>query len=324
MALALAALALPAESLAVVGPPEIAVKPVQTGQVSRASIPFSIASDEQVPAAQIEGGRAFTIEADRCVSPRTSTACRVRVRFAPTANGMHSASLVVGNATVRLVGTAFGVGPSLVATPGGFTWTFRTSGPRGMFDPVRRVRIINQGDAAVTITGLAIRGRDAESFAIDEEACDGKRLASEDECRIAIRLLAPAGAARLAHLEISTDLPQEPFEVTMGTNVLSDTRALCPCANPKPLSPGSSWVLGVIGASFARGVVTNIYTSVAAKVRVTVFRGKRALRATRTRQLIGQQSIVAPGALRRGSYRLRVAGRRGGKERRVWWTLRVP
>ena len=91
-----------------------------------------------------------------------------------------------------------------------------------------------------------------------------------------------------------------------------------------PGSGGPTWNLGVVGAKFAGDVVTDIYSSLSAKVTVAVFRGTRELPSrTSTRRVVGRQTIRIPGPLSRGSYRLRITGQRPGEQRRIWSTLRV-
>ncbi len=316
-----------APATAVVGPAEVSFRTVRVGNDTEVSVPFTVANGEQIAAARVEGSERLEILEDACAGTPPAGRCEVRVRFAPTSTGPVPATLHVGDAIVRLNAAAYGVGPSLEASPSQLEWS---AGPRadGSVDAVRTIRVINRGDEPVRLRRLSIAGRNAASFSLVSSECPGRRLAPGERCETLVRLRSPGGARR-AELRIATELPQAPYAVSMRTvadSTAAPPRPMCPCATaPTPNVAGQAWSFGIVRASFASRVVTDVYTSLAARLTVTVYRGSKPVKSTTTSgRVTGQRGVEVRVTLKRGSgYRVRVVAKRPGDERTSWKTLTV-
>ena len=122
-------------------------------------------------------------------------------------------------------------------------------------------------------------------FSVASSECAGRRLAPDDRCEIR-----PAAVARRrapgASCEIATELPQAPYSVDAahrGTTPGRRHRAADvsvrdrPRPSPEPARP--YWSFGIVRARFVSRVVTDVYTSLAARLTVTVFRGNTAVKS---------------------------------------------
>ena len=324
--LGFALLAAPAPALAVTGPERIAFHTVRAGNDTESSIPFTVAEGEQVAAARLEGSERFELDSDDCEGSPPAGTCRVRVRFAPASAGNYTATLLVGDATVRLSAAAYSIGPSLEASRLVLSWLVRGREVSEPVDDVRSVNLVNRGDAPIMVTRLSITGRDAAYFSLESSFCAYRRLSPGERCEINVRLRSPGGA-RHARLQIATELPQAPYTLSLHNDapVASDRGPICPCAtNPNPRPTAPAWSFGITRARFVNGVSAEVYTSLSAKVTVTVFRGSRAVKTWNSSgRVTGLRAVNVRVALKRGGYRLRVVGRRSGGSRTSWDDLTV-
>ena len=70
--------------------------------------------------------------------------------------------------------------------------------------------------------------------------------------------------------------------------------------------------------------MTDVYTSLAARLTVTVFRGNTAVKsANSTGRVTGRRGVEVRVSLKRGGYRVRVIARRPGDSRTTWKSLTV-
>jgi hypothetical protein len=315
------AVAVSAPAAAVVGPAKVSFRTVRVGNDTDLSVAFTVANREPVAAARIEGSEQFVILDDGCVGTPPAGRCHVRVRFAPTSSGLEPASLHVGDAVVRLNAAAYSIGPSLEASPSLLGW------PAGPIDAVRSVRLINRGDEPIRLRQVALAGRDAAYFSVVSSECPGAQLEPGARCESTIRLQSPAGARR-ADLQVATELPQGPYLVPLRTDAgARPERPICPCAtNPHPTQNVATraWSFGIVRARFSNRVVTDVYTSLAARLSVTVFRGNTAVKTTSTSgRVTGQRGVEVKVSLKRGGYRIRVIARRPSDSRTTWKPLTV-
>ena len=71
-------------------------------------------------------------------------------------------------------------------------------------------------------------------------------------------------------------------------------------------------------------MVTDVYTSLAARLTVTVFRGGNSVKSTSTSgRVTGRRGVEVRVSLKRGGYRVRVVARRPGGSRTTWKNLTV-
>ena len=200
VASAVVVLAAAASAAAVVGPAEVSFRTVRVGNDTELSVPFTVANGEQVAAARVEGSERFEILDDACEGTPPAGRCEVRVRFAPTSTGPVPATLHVGDAIVRLNAAAYGVGPSLEASPSQLEWS-AGPGADGSVDAVRSIRVINRGDEPVRVRRLSIAGRNAASFSLVSSECSGPAA----RARRALRDAGPAAIARRRAPRRATD-----------------------------------------------------------------------------------------------------------------------
>ncbi|HEX6026940.1 MAG TPA: hypothetical protein VFZ00_33390 [Solirubrobacter sp.] len=312
---------------AVVGPAQVSIRTVRAGNSTEASVAFTVANGEMVPAAAIEGSERFEILDDDCEGTPPAGRCKIRLRFTSTRAGPVTGRLRVGDAVVRLNAAAYGVGPSLEASPSLLAWDAGPSA-EGPVDAVRSIRVVNRGDEPLRVQRVSIAGRDSAAFSVVSTECTNRRLKPDERCETLVRLRS-AGGSRRAELRVATELPQAPYSVplrTAATTAPQPERPLCPCAtNPNPPMPNAAaWSFGIVSARFARRVVTEVYTSLAAKLTVTVFRGRTAVKSTSTRgRVTGRNGVELRVSLKRGGYRVRVIARRSGDSRTTWKALTV-
>jgi hypothetical protein len=312
--------AVTAPATAVVGPAEVSFRTVRVGNDTERSIAFTVANGEQLAAARIEGSDRFEILDDGCAGTPPAGTCRVEVRVVPAKTGPLSATLHVGDAVVRLNAAAYGIGPSLEASPNLLGW------PSGSVDDVRSIRLVNRGDEPIRVHQLTIAGRDAASYSLVSTECTGTQLGPDERCASQIRLRS-AGGERRAELRVTTELPQAPYAIPLRSDVAPAARPerpICPCAtNPHPQAPATQeWGFGIVEARFVNRVVTDVYTSLAARLTVTVFRRNTAVKSTSTSSRVsGRPRVEVRVALKRGGYRVRVIARRPGGSRTTWKSL---
>ncbi len=325
VALGVCVLATASSAAAVLGPAEVSFRTVRIGNDTEVSVAFTVANGEQIPAARIEGSDRFEILEDGCVGTPPAGRCLVEVRFAPTSTGLEPATLHVGDAVVRLNAAAYGVGPSLESSPSTLEWS-AGPGADGPVDAVRSIRLINRGDEPLRVRKLSLAGRDAAVFSVVSSECTNRQLGPDERCESLIRLRS-SGGVRRAELRVATELPQAPYAVAMRTEVETTSRParpMCPCATAPQTNNAQAWSFGIVSARFVNRVVTDVYTSLAARLTVTVFRGSTSVRSTNTSgRVTGRRGVEVRVSLKRGGYRVRVVARRPGDSRTTWKTLTV-
>ena len=166
----------------------------------------------------------FAIESSSCMaggSVAGLASCTINVAFKPTAAGVQSATLVIGDSdpsspqtvnlrgtgtAVRLSATSLGFGPQPVDT---------TSAPK-------TVTLTNLGNTPLRIASLTLGGTDAGDFAIQSSStcAVGNMVAGEGSCTINLAFKPRAAGARSATLVISDSDPGSPQTVSLsGTGV---------------------------------------------------------------------------------------------------------
>ena len=137
----------------------------------------------------------FTLNSQCGATLNAGRSCNVLIRFAPTAVGITSASLVVTTsdlgapvATVALSGTA--TAPALSATPA--TLTF--SSPLNIASAAQMVTLTNTGTSALALTGIQMAGTNTGQFRQNNNCTIGTPLAVGGTCTINVTFLPTATA----------------------------------------------------------------------------------------------------------------------------------
>jgi hypothetical protein len=174
-----------------------------------------------------------------------SSNCTISVTFTPAASGSRTASVsITDNAsgspqTVSLSGTGTAVVVSLSPTSLAFG-----NQPVGMTSTAQTVTLSNTGNAALSITSLALTGTNASDFA-QSNTC-GSSLAAGANCTIAAMFTPSIAGTEAASLSIADNASGSPHTVSLsgaGTHdvILSWTASTTP---------------GVVGYNVFRGTTS--------------------------------------------------------------------
>jgi len=179
--------------------------------------------------------------------------CSINITFKPTATGSRAASVTItDNASgspqsVSLTGT--GVAP--VVNFGGTTTLSYSGQPLGTTSAAQSVTLTNTGNAALTITSIAITGANSGDFA-ETNTCpvNPTTLAAGANCNISITFDPTAIGARTASLAVTDDASGSPQSISLtGTGT--------PAAPVVGLSPTSLTFSGqLVGTTSAAQSIT--------------------------------------------------------------------
>jgi hypothetical protein len=188
------------------------------------STPLSISSLTVVSIAPLTplGTKAedFTIQSGSCVAGGSVAglgSCTINVAFKPTAAGVRSATLVIGDSdpgspqTVRLRGTGTAVWLSALSINFGPQRVHTSSVPR-------IVTLTNLGSTPLRIESLALSSTDGGDFAIQSGStcAAGSTVAGEGMCTINLAFKPSAAGPRSATLAISDSDPGSPQTVRLS------------------------------------------------------------------------------------------------------------
>ena len=174
------------------------------------------------------------------VSPRGS--CTVNVTFTPTASGTRTASLAfTDNAagspqTVSLSGTGMAPGVSLSASSVAFGNQLVST-----TSAAQTVTLTNSGNAALSITGMAITGTNASAFA-QTNTC-GSSVAAGGTCTISVTFTPTASGSDTASLSITDNASGSPQGVGLsgtGTAAVASLSATSLAFGNEPIDITSS------------------------------------------------------------------------------------
>ena len=150
--------------------------------------------------------------------------CSINVTFKPIATGARSASLSINDdatgspQTVPLSGT--GVAPVVSLSPTSLSFG---SQPVGTSGAAQNVTLTNSGNAALTITSIAINGANSGDFA-ETNTC-GASVAASANCSISVTFKPTATGNRAASVTITDDATGSPQAVSLtgtGTDFTID------------------------------------------------------------------------------------------------------
>lgn len=150
--------------------------------------------------------------------------CAVALRFTPGATGTRSATLTVehnalgGSSTVALTG--FGNAtpqPGLMLDANRLDLGEQVASTRGS---ARTLTLVNNGQAALQLTGLGVEGAQAGEFALGGSCAVGTPVAAQGSCTIAVSLAPADLGTRGATLKIASNAPAGTASVALtGTGV---------------------------------------------------------------------------------------------------------
>ncbi|MPZ74877.1 MAG: choice-of-anchor D domain-containing protein, partial [Nitriliruptorales bacterium] len=167
----------------------------------------------QIDSVAVEGGDAAAFPADTpggdtctgaLLAPGAS--CNFTLQFEPTARGQQETQVVfrdnaVGNPH-RVPVRGRGVRPSLIITPRPVDFGFGAARRQG---EERTATVLNRGDAAATISDVAIAGTDPDDFVIlpGGDNCTGETLLPDEGCDVQLRFTPQREGERKAVLRVA-------------------------------------------------------------------------------------------------------------------------
>jgi len=311
-------MALPAGAGAVTGPSSHAFPITMIGAPSSATLTFSpqSAPTELVQSVQLSGPQSasFQVIGDHCTGQAVAGTCAVTVAFAPASVGSAEATLRVAGAAgtqdVALVGTGSVTGARLVVAPAAvdfgdvFPWSAT----------VQTVTVSNGGDVPVSVDGVGVTGAQAAAFAIDSDGCGAHTVAPGEACSLVVRFVrgSPGPSSAQLHLTLAG---APAIDIALRANPVNPA-TLAPPASAAMFEP-VSWtafkLTSVTGRH--RAIVIKLYTSLEAKVRLTVLRrGAVVARSSRVAPL--GTTTLRWRSLRPGRYVVKAEGLRMDDVRR--------
>jgi len=171
--------------------------------------------------------------------------CTISVMFTPSVSGTEAASLsIADNAsgspqTVNLSGTGTGAVASLA--PGSLAFLNQ---PVDMTSTAQSVTLSNTGNAALSITSLALTGTNASDF--DESNTCGSSLAAGANCTIVVMFTPSVAGTEAASLSIADNSSGSPQTVSLSGAGTHDVI----------LSWTASTTSGVVGYNVYRGTAS--------------------------------------------------------------------
>ena len=201
------------------------------GNDTEVSVPFTVANGEQIAARASKAASGSRSSKTRALGRRRRDGARCASASRRRRRARCTRPCTSATQSCRLNAAAYGVGPSLEASPSQLEWS---AGPRadGSVDAVRSIRVINRGDEPVRVRRLSIADatQRPSRWSRPSAPAGGSRPASAARRWSGCR---SPGGARRAELRIATELPQAPYAVSMRTVADSDApppRPMCPCA----------------------------------------------------------------------------------------------
>jgi len=143
--------------------------------------------------------------------------CTISVTFTPSASGSRAASLTVtDNAagspqTVSLSGTAVATAPAVSLSPSSLAFASQAVGATSA---AQSVTLNNTGNAALSVTSLAITGANASDF-VQTNTC-GSSVAAGAKCTISVTFTPSASGARTATLTIADNASGSPQTASLS------------------------------------------------------------------------------------------------------------
>jgi Cep192 domain 4/Abnormal spindle-like microcephaly-assoc'd, ASPM-SPD-2-Hydin/HYDIN/CFA65/VesB-like, Ig-like domain len=143
--------------------------------------------------------------------------CTISVTFTPTATGSRAAAVTIADnasgspQTVALTGT--GTGPLVSLSPASLTFANQAVGTTSA---AQTVTLKNTGNAALTLSGIALSGTNAGDFAQSNNC--GSSLAAGASCTLSVTFKPSATGIRTASLTVTDNAPGSPQSVSLSGN----------------------------------------------------------------------------------------------------------
>jgi YVTN family beta-propeller protein len=167
--------------------------------------------------------------------------CTITVAFKPTATGARTASITIANnasnspQSVSLTGTGTGTGPGVQLTPASLTFGNQAVGT----SVTQSIDLLNSGNAALTISSIAITGTNSADFA-QSNTC-GTGVAAGANCTISVTFKPTATGARTASITIADNAGNSPQTVSLtGTGEDVTVAAASGSATSATITAGQS------------------------------------------------------------------------------------
>lgn len=181
---------------------------------NRGSLPNSISS------LAISGANAADFsETDSCAGhslARGGGSCAINVKFTPSVAASESALLTVtdaaGTQTVDLDGTAVNAPAFSLSTT---TLPFGNQQESVKSSPMS-VAVMNNGDAGLTVSSVAVNGANAVDFAISTNTCSAGTVAVNTSCSVSVTFRPTTTGAETASLQFTDNAPGSPQSVGLN------------------------------------------------------------------------------------------------------------
>jgi hypothetical protein len=153
------------------------------------------------------------LQTDNCGSVLSgNTSCTIAVTFKPTGIDARLANLVITDSAVGGSGTAPLIGTGTVASisPANLVFTPQTVGTTS---PVQTITLTDASPAALTITGIAITGKNAADF-VQTNTC-GTGIAGRTNCTVSVTFKPTATGTRTAAVSLTDNGGASPQSVAL-------------------------------------------------------------------------------------------------------------
>ncbi len=158
------------------------------------------------------------VETNTCGSSVAAGAnCTIGVTFKPSASGAATAALSIADnlsgspQSVSLSGTGTSTAPAVSLSPASLAFG---SLAVGATSPAQTITLTNSGNAALSITGLALSGSNASNFTQTNNC--GSSVAVGANCTISVTFTASTSGAASAALSIADNLSGSPQTVSLS------------------------------------------------------------------------------------------------------------
>ena len=184
-------------------------------------------------------------ETNNCGSSVAAGAnCTISVTFKPSVSGAATAALSIADnvsgspQSVSLSGT--GAASSASLSPTSLTFASQTVGASSA---AQTITLTNSGNAALSVTSIAVSGANASDFA-ESNSC-GSSVAAGANCTISVTFKPTAAGTRTAAVTLTDNATGSPQSVSLsGTG-----RGILPPAFPPPASPSAAKSVGATSAA---------------------------------------------------------------------------
>lgn len=177
--------------------------------------------------------------------------CTISGTFTPSATGSRTATLtILDNAsgspqTVSLTGTGVRAAPVASLSPSSLAFGSQSVGAAST---VQSVTLSNTGNAALSITSLALTGTNAASFA-QANTC-GRSLAAGANCTVSVTFRPSATGSSTASLSITDNASGSPHKVSLSGTGNNPAPTLASLSPASAVTGGGARTVNLTGTNF--------------------------------------------------------------------------